>query len=315
MLNREGGRRGPGAGMGIHDRDYYRDGSRGLFDAWGRQGVTGWLIAVTCAVWLVQLATLGPFGVGGLTDAALYDTDRILEGEVWRLFTSVFLHAVPFNRGLFHLLFNMLALYWAGTRLEARYGGREFLAFYLLGGVFAGAFSLALEAAGVVPPSRALGASGAVTAVLILFALNYPRQQVLLFFAIPMPVWLVVVLYVGLDVFGAFGFGRGGIAYVVHLGGALFGLLYYQAGIRIASFPAWPARPRRAAAPRLRVVPVDPAEVEERTATPQPAAEAGFDARVDAVLAKVSTLGQESLTAEEREILFRAGELYKKRRK
>ncbi|MBX9578780.1 MAG: rhomboid family intramembrane serine protease [Gemmataceae bacterium] len=303
--------------MGIHDRDYYRDGGRGLFDAWGRQRVTVWLIAVTCAAWVAQLATLRLPG-GGVTGAFIYDPDLVRRGEVWRLLTPVFLHD---PRSPFHLFFNMLVLYWAGSRLEDRYGGREFLLFYLAAGLFAGVVDFLVELAGQTPPARALGASGAVTAVLVLYACHYPRQQILLFFVIPMPVWLVVVLYVGLDAIGAFGGRQDGIGYVAHLAGALFGLLYYQTGIRLASIlPEWGRSPRRPApAPRLRVVPIDPPDADDQQPAPPPAAappaDAGFDARVDAVLAKVSKYGQETLTPEEREILFRAGELYKKRRK
>jgi membrane associated rhomboid family serine protease len=300
--------------MGIHDRDYYRDGGGGVFDAWGRQRVTVWLIAVTCGCWVAQLATLHLPG-GGLTGALVYAPDLVRSGEVWRLLTSVFLHD---PRSPFHLFFNMLVLYWAGSRLEDRYGGREFLLFYLAAGLFAGTVRFLVQTAGLAPPAPALGASGAVTAALVLYAFHYPRQQVLLFFVIPMPVWLVVVLYVGLDTLGAFGgAGRDGIGYVAHLGGALFGLLYYQTGIRIASILPDRRPARRPPPPRLRVVPADPPDPADRDETPVAAApaEEGFDARVDAVLAKVSKYGQESLTAEEREILFRAGELYKKRRK
>ncbi|MBX9625730.1 MAG: rhomboid family intramembrane serine protease [Gemmataceae bacterium] len=303
--------------MGIHDRDYYRDAGRGMFDAWGRWGVTTWLIVVTSAAWVAQLATGDRFGPGlvpgRLTAAAIYDPDLVLEGQVWRLVTCVFLHGE-----MFHLFFNMLALYFFGPRLEDRYGGAEFLLFYLLAGTFASVVMFAAQVAGLDPPGRALGASGAVTAVLVLYACHYPRQQVLLFFVIPVPIWLVVVLYVGLDAFGAFGAGQPGVAYTAHLGGALFGLLYYQTGIRFASVLPGGLPARRPAATRLRVVPIDPDEAD----TPIPAGEAvpvgrdePLEDRVNAVLDKVSRSGQGSLTAEEREILFRASEHYKRRRK
>ena len=64
----------------------------------------------------------------------MYDPRLIADGEVWRLFTPIFLHAT-----LWHLACNMLVLYWTGIRLEDRYGAKEFLAFYLLAGVSANA--------------------------------------------------------------------------------------------------------------------------------------------------------------------------------
>lgn len=313
--------------MGIHDRDYYRESAGSMFDAWGRQGVTVWLIVVTCAAHVAQVFTqpagnsnplAGPVGAAGC-----YDPQLVAAGEVWRLLTSVFLHADPL-----HLAVNMFVLYWTGSRLQDRYGGTEFLLFYLLAGLFASLVNFGLQSAGVVPPNPGLGASGAVTAVFVLYACHYPREQILVFFVIPMPIWLVVILYTGLDAAGVLGLGRQGIGYLVHLGGALFGLLYWQTGIRIASIiPHRPAA-RAHRPPRLRIVPADrtdapdrtppPTAVGSATARPAPAddpAEVPLEARLDAVLAKITAHGQGSLTAEERDILSRAGEVFKKRRK
>lgn len=309
--------------MGIHDRDYYREGGGGVFDGLGRQGVTVWLIVITCAVYAVQVFTYQKPDGGPVTTAAEYDPLRIAAGEVWRLLTYAFLHSSPI-----HLAANMLVLYWAGSRLEDRYGGPEFLLFYLAAGLFAGGVNFAAQSAGLVPLHRVIGASGAVTAVIVLYACHYPRQQILLFFVIPMPVWLVVVVFTGLDAAGVLRSDDRGIAYLVHLGGALFGLLYWQTGIRIASgIPRVPAG-RSHPTPRLRIVPADRTSRPDRTPPPapapapvaagsagEPATEVPIEARLDAVLAKISAHGQGSLTDEEREIFFRAGEVFKKRRK
>ena len=313
--------------MGIHDRDYYRDNARGMFDSWGRASVTIWLIVITSVVFLAQVVSRDVGGGRDIIDSPvgrllIYHPVLVLHGEVWRLLTSIFLHA-----GIFHLAFNMLVLYWAGSRLEENYGSREFLLFYLLSALAAGLIRFGFQISGVVPPAFALGASGPVTATLILFACHYPRQIILVMFVIPMPVWLVAVCYVALDALGAFGLGRPGIGYIAHLGGAAFALLYYRGGWRIAgwlpSLPSW-SRSRERTVPRLRVVPQDrdsdeeaPEAVGAAVESPRPAraADEHFEARVDEVLEKVSKYGQESLTSEEREILFRASELYKNRRK
>ncbi|HEX4606855.1 MAG TPA: hypothetical protein VH092_01495, partial [Urbifossiella sp.] len=75
--------------MGIYDREYYRDEGGG----WGAgaRGVTPWLIGITCAAWILQLATRDA-AWGGLTTLGAYSPDRILRGEVWRLITPTFLH-------------------------------------------------------------------------------------------------------------------------------------------------------------------------------------------------------------------------------
>jgi membrane associated rhomboid family serine protease len=244
-----------------------------------------------------------------------------MEGEVWRLLTSAFLHA-----GVFHLFFNMLVLYWAGQRMEEVYGAREFVAFYLLAAVAANLFRLGLEQAGLAFPTRALGASGAVSAVFILFACHYPHAQVRLWFLLPMPAWLLALLYVALAAFFGMDDAQnargGGVGHLAHLGGAFFGFLYFQSGLR---FTALLPRRREAARvrPRLRVhaPPVEPEEAEPVGATveapekPAKASDEQLEAKLDAVLEKVAKHGQESLTPEEREILFKASELYKKRRK
>lgn len=301
--------------MGIQDRDYYREGPS-LLDRVGQQGATVWIIAITCGVFFGQVITGAPLR-GPLAAIGIYDPRLILEGEVWRLFTPIFLHA-----DLFHLFSNMLILFFTGRRLEEVYGSREFVIFYLVAGVFANVANFALQVAGLTEAARAVGASGAVMAVLIVYAFHFPHQKVLLFFVIPMPVWLFALLLAGADLLGAFGARPGvNIGFVVHLAGALFGLLYYQTGWRFTRLFA--RKPGARVRPRLRVV--VPSADEERepvgapveAAPPRPAeaADEQFEAKVDAVLAKVSKYGQESLTPEEREILFRASELYKKKRK
>lgn len=301
--------------MGIHDRDYYRESTRGMFDSWAGARVTVWLIGVTTAVFFAQCIDGHPL----LSDLAMfgrYDPAAIRDGEVWRLVTPMFLHV-----GLWHLVCNMMVLYFVGSRMEEIYGSREFLAFYLLAGVFANTAYFLTHLAGLQPFAFAVGASGAVNAALVLYALHFPRQQVLLFFVIPMPVGVLVIAFIALDALGALGAVRGQIAYAVHLGGALFGFLYYQSEWRFtAVFGRSRARKRRQ--PALRIVPAEPDVTPEpvpATVDAPPRAEAApdepFEAKVDRVLAKVSQHGQSSLTEEEREILFRAGEVYKKRRK
>ncbi len=168
------------------------------------------------------------------------------------MLTAVFLHG-----SLWHLFFNMIILHWAGGKLEEIYGGREFVLFYLLGGIGANVLFLGAQAAGLTDMSRAIGASGAVTAVLVVFACHFPHAQVRLWFVLPMPVWLVTVLFVGLDCL--FGFSnvrdpRGGnTAYFGHIGGAVFGMLYFQTGIQFSKLFA--RTPKTRARPRLRVVP------------------------------------------------------------
>jgi membrane associated rhomboid family serine protease len=304
--------------MGIQDRDYYREGPSFL-DRVGAQGATAWLVAITCGVFFGEFLT----GMlrSPLVQIGVYDPRLILEGEIWRLLTAVFLHA-----DLWHLFFNMLALYWAGQRLEDLYGAREFVLFYILVGVAANIAYLLAYLVGLCPATSALGASGAVVGVLVLFAIHFPRQRLLLFLVIPIPAWGLVLLYVTLDLSGALGLklgnGERNIGYIVHLAGAFFALMYYLSGWRLSKvFDRTQARRSR---PQLRILSVPPPEretepvgapveaVQHSSAAP---ADEQLEAQLDAVLEKVSKYGQNSLTVEEREILFRASEVFKKRRR
>ena len=162
-----------------------------------------------------------------------------------------------------------------------------------------------------------------MTGVLVLFAFHFPWQRVSLWFVLTMPVWMLVVIFILLDSLGALGVGRGGIGYVVHLGGALFGALYFQTGFRFGDLVRRsPRAVARRVRPKLHVVgPPDSDDTPEPVGAavesqPRPREKGEeIEAKVDAVLAKVSKFGQESLTPEEREILFKASEIYKQRRK
>jgi len=302
--------------MGIQDRDYYRESSSFL-DAWNRQGVTVWLIVITCGVFFGQYFPGSP-----LLSVGRYVPELVQDGEVWRLFTPMFLHG-----GIWHLFVNMLVLYFVGSRLEEVYGRGEFVTLYLVSGVCAQLFYFLAWLGGYAPGNPSIGASGAISAILVIYAFNFPHQQVLLYFVIPMPVWLLVVLYIGWDILGAMGARNAPIAYFVHIGGVVFGAVYYLAGIRLSDvFRRSPRAAGERVIPRLRIVPADAVE---DTPPPSRAGNTGpsrtresgepvedhLEQRLDLVLAKVSKHGQESLTTEEREILFKASELYKKRRK
>ena len=99
------------------------------------------------------------------------------------------------------------------------------------------------------------GASGAIAGVVVLYALNFPHRTLLLFFVIPIPAWLLGVLFVAYDMFGASGGIAGSnVAFSVHLAGAAFAFVYYQRGWNLTRLTpgriAWPSFRRK---PRLRI--------------------------------------------------------------
>jgi hypothetical protein len=201
-------------------------------------------------------------------------------------------------------LFNCLAFWIFGRAVEQRYGQREYIAFFLAAIVFAGLTWLIGE--WISRPQRSipmLGASGGIAAVLLLFCLNFPRQNIYIWGVFPLPAWLFAILFVGQDLlFAVQRRPDDHVAFLAHLGGAGFAVIYFKFGLRIAGWlpdASWLARLRPR--PKLRV---RFAEDEEDT-----------DELVDEILQKIQEHGQDSLTRRERQILEQASREYQKRRK
>jgi membrane associated rhomboid family serine protease len=307
--------------MGIYDRDYYRrEGPSFLGYLTERGTVCKWLIGVNVVAFIIQLATRAatPEGDplhGWFTDLFILNRVEVLGGQIWRLLTYAFLHST--DRPL-HILFNMLFLWWFGRDVEDLYGQREFLLFYLVSAVLGGiAFT-------VVPlgAQLCLGASGAVTAVMVVFACHYPTRLVYVFFLLPVPVWLLVLFEVCMDAFSFLANLHDPTALTtavqVHLAGAAFGFLYHRYNWRLNGLlPNLGRWWRRRGAPRLRVY--RPDEEERAAAAVHAGRPAGWDeeqleAKMDAVLEKISRTGKESLTESEKQLLIRASEVFRRRR-
>jgi membrane associated rhomboid family serine protease len=309
--------------MGIYDREYYRREGPSYLDAILPAGtVCKWLIALNIGIYLLQLLTepTDPAArdYGAVTDLLVLDTQRVLSGQVWRLLSYAFVHS---PEGIYHILFNMLFLWWFGSDLELLYGPREFLTFYLtaalLGGIAYEGFALAQGR-----PSFCLGASGAVTALLVLCACHFPHRTILLFFFLPVPIWLFALFNVAQDAFVFLGPFKTQVAVVVHLAGAAFAFVYYKLHLRITPplvdwWTRWRQRRRVPRSSRLRVYEPERDE-REPEALPVPTGPANldehFEAKLDAVLEKIARSGRESLTESERRVLQQASDLYKRRR-
>jgi membrane associated rhomboid family serine protease len=138
----------------------------------------------------------------------------------WQLISYAFLHG-----SVAHIFFNMFALFMFGRALEAYWGGRRFVLFYLVCVVTAALTQLAAQrGAGV--NEQVIGASGGIFGVLLAFAWYFPRQRIILLFPpIPMPAWLFVTLYGLLELFFGVTGTEAGVAHFAHLGGMAGGAL------------------------------------------------------------------------------------------
>lgn len=165
----------------------------------------------------------------------LVSWNGLLQGRIWTLITSVFSHNM-----FFHIFLNMYAFFGFGTVLENVMGSKKFLKFYLMAGLVASLSHSMVSAFLIHEPSLpALGASGAVSGVILLFSLMFPQEKILLMGFIPIPALFASALLIGLDVWGLIEQTRGGtlpIGHGAHLGGALYGLIYYLVVIKTKGY-------------------------------------------------------------------------------
>ncbi len=217
----------------------------------------------------------------------------------WGLFTYMFVH-----QGFWHLFMNMLVLFFFGPPLEARWGGQEFLRFYLVAGLGGAALGLLLANGPVV------GASAAIYGVMLAFAMTWPNAPIYVWGIFPVKAkWLVGFFFV-LSVVGTFDAAGSSTAHFAHLGGLLTAFLYLKADWRPRATLARMKKRGTGRAPRpLAIVPREITRSrsgasggDDRHQQP-PKDEGGLLDEVDRVLDKISAQGMASLTQEERALL------------
>jgi membrane associated rhomboid family serine protease len=146
--------------------------------------------------------------------------------EPWQLITYAFLH-----ENWSHIFFNMFALFMFGAPLEQFCGTRRFTVYYFACVLAAAVTQLAVQAS-AGSGEETIGASGGIFGLLLAFAIFFPRQKLLIYFAIPMPAWLFVTLYGVLELYLGVTGRQGDVAHFAHLGGMLGGaavILYWRA--------------------------------------------------------------------------------------
>ena len=157
-----------------------------------------------------QLFALWPLGAGFLP---------------WQVISYAFLHG-----GYEHLIFNMLGLWMFGSELERVWGPKSFIQFYTASVLAAAAAQLAVTTlTGSNYPT--IGASGGLFGLLLAFGMMFPHRTILLFFIIPIPARMLVVLYGAFELYQGVTGSQAGVAHFAHLGGMLGGFLmmrYWQ---------------------------------------------------------------------------------------
>jgi len=212
----------------------------------------------------------------------------------WTPLTYMFMHA-----GIFHILFNMLWLYWMGQIFEEYLGNKRTIGLYILGGLtgalfFVASYNIFPFFAGVVTGSTVVGASASVMAIIIATATLLPDYSISLILIGPVKLKWIAIFYVIIDFLSIAGPNAGGE--FSHLGGALFGFIYIKQLQRgndwIGAITGiFKSKSKLKAASKNS----------ERNSNGKPRQD-----EIDRILDKISQTGYDSLNKQEKEILFRA---------
>lgn len=152
---------------------------------------------------------------------SLYPVDVVTRFYVWELVTYLFLHG-----GFFHILFNMLALWFFGKDLEDIWGTRRFLQFYFFCGIGAGLFVVLGNYLFADPRIPTIGASGAIYGVLLVAAVLWP-DRIIIFYIFPIKLKYFVMIMGAIAFFGLSDL-NSGVSQVAHLSGMLFGYVFLK---------------------------------------------------------------------------------------
>lgn len=147
----------------------------------------------------------------------------------YTFFTYMFVHG-----SIYHLFSNMLGLLIFGTILERRIGSKEYLLYYFITGTLSGVLSFLFYYLSGSYFILLIGASGALYAVMLLFAVFFPNAVVFVFGIIPMRAVTLVAFYFIIEF--ASSFAHDGISHITHLSALLVGLIYIIVRMRINPF-------------------------------------------------------------------------------
>jgi membrane associated rhomboid family serine protease len=227
----------------------------------------------------------------------------------WTILTYAFAHSL---NDIFHILFNMLALYWFGKLFVEYLGSDKLVALYFLGALAAASFYLLIY--NTVPFFKAqsdfpgmVGASGAIYAIMVGAATLLPDYTFFLLFFGPVRIKYIAGIYILISFLGTTGANAGGN--LAHLGGALMGFVYIkqlQAGVNwggwITVVLDWI---KNLFKPQAKVK-VTYRKTESKSKSKASGASKASQEEIDAILDKISDRGYESLSKDEKEKLFNA---------
>jgi len=185
-------------------------------------GVVYWLIGINVLIFAAMRILGNEFSYYVSTRMSMIPAAITNYKWVWTFITYMFLHG-----NITHILFNMLGLFIFGIHVERQMGSREFLLYYLLTGTLAGFFSFIVYYFTGNYFVALMGASGALFAVELAYAVFFPDSIIYLWGILPLRAPIMVLGFTALELFFAISGRRGNVAHLTHLAGFGFGWLYF----------------------------------------------------------------------------------------
>ncbi|GHU87734.1 glpG protein [Spirochaetia bacterium] len=152
----------------------------------------------------------------------------------WTFITYMFVHD-----GFSHIFFNMFALFVFGAQVERQMGSKEFLLFYFLTGALAGLFSFIVYYFTGAHVVALMGASGAIFAVQLAYAILFPNSIIYLWGILPLRAPVMVLGFTALELFSSVAGFNNKVAHFTHLAGFGFAWLYFLIHFGINPIHAW----------------------------------------------------------------------------
>lgn len=265
-----------------------------------------WLLVASAACFILQNILVEGLNQGWLVGGLVLSGPGIQSGYLWTLWTYSLFHG-----GIFHLLLNLLGLYFVGKPLEMYLGPRKLWGVYLSSVGLGGLAWLSLH---VSSTNTLVGASAGILGLLTYFCCLYPQQPItlLLFFILPIqlkPKWLILGI-LGVEAFGLLATelkGEANVANSAHLGGILAGFMcfwLFEKGLKLGTIkaktfekPKW-LKMKKRFSPQAFTVNISEKELLRK--------------EVDRILDKINQEGFGSLSPHEKQVLDRAKEFLKK---
>lgn len=289
--------------MGIYDRDYYQAEELGPLRPWDNRSMVTLLIIANAAVFIANyVLTSRTDQITGLLTLRAGDLTSPLHWP--RFLTYAFAH-----HDIWHILFNMVGLYFLGQGVESKYGKWEFFRFYIVSAVACGLIFALMRLEH--PGKGVFGASGAVTAVSMLFVFSFPNSVLYLYGAVPVKAWMLGVFIVISNLLGTRSAvnpdGSPAVAYDVHLVGAAFAAIYFYGQLNFGFLAGVVNRSKRTIKQKRSGLKVHrPQE--------QPSSPTKDELESDRILDKITREGQDSLTKKERAFMQKYSREVRQRR-